>query len=109
MAQFVSNTNVIRGGIYIRAVARVRAEMRILAEDEDKRRNFAPRFGLLPARRYASAGARHGPCVWLCPSPSQVGFLSKRLNESSWFLAWKFPSTYRTLRVKEIQIAYLQK
>jgi len=54
--------------VYIRAVARVRAEMRILAEDEDKRRNFAPRFGLLPARRHASAGASHGPasdCVRL--------------------------------------------
>jgi len=38
--------------VYIRAVARVRAEMRILAEDEDKRRNFAP-IGLVCYRRDA--------------------------------------------------------
>jgi len=29
-----------------------------------------------------------------CLGLSQVGILSKRLKESSWFLAWKLSSTY---------------
>jgi len=33
---------------------------------------------------------------------SQVGVLSKRLNESSWVFAWEFLSTYHTLCCKEI-------
>jgi len=33
----------------------------------------------------------------LCPCLSQVGVLSKRLNESSWFLACKLPSARPTL------------
>jgi len=44
----------------------------------------------LPARRYASAGTSYGPvsvrpsvCLSVCLS--QVGVLSKRLNESGWF------------------------
>jgi len=32
-----------------------------------------------------------------CPCLSQVGVLSKRLNESSWFLARELPSTLPTL------------
>jgi len=35
-------------------------------------------------------GTSHGP-VSVCPS--QVGVLSKRLNESSWLLACELPST----------------
>ena len=35
---------------------------------------------------------------------SQVGVLSKRLNESGWFSAWELPSTYSALRYKEIRI-----
>jgi len=44
-------------------------------------------FTFLPARRYASAGTRHGPvsvCLCLSVCPSQVGVLKRRLNESSW-------------------------
>jgi len=33
----------------------------------------------------------------LCPCLSQVGVLSKRMNESSWFLACELPSTRPTL------------
>ena len=51
------------------------------------------RSDFLPARRCASAGTSYGP-VSVCLCPSQVGILSKRLNESSWFLAWELPSTY---------------
>jgi len=45
------------------------------------------------ARCYASAVLAMG----LCPCLSQVGVLSKRLNESSWFLACELPSTRPTL------------
>ena len=43
-------------------------------------------------------GTTHGP-VSVRPSfcPSQVGVLSKRLNESSWFFACELPSTRPTL------------
>jgi len=46
----------------------------------------------LPARRCASTGTSHGP-VSVCPCLSQVGVLSKRLNEASWFLARELLST----------------
>jgi len=44
----------------------------------------------LPARRYARSGTSYCPvsfrlCLCPCLSLSQVGVLSKRLNESSWF------------------------
>jgi len=43
-------------------------------------------------------GTSHGP-VSVCPSvcPSQVGVLLKRMNESSWFLAYELTSTRPTL------------
>ena len=41
-------------------------------------------------------------CVCLCLS--QVGVLSKRLNESGWFLARELPSTNPTLCCNEIQV-----
>ena len=43
-------------------------------------------------------GTSHGP-VSVRPSvrPSQVGVLSKRMNESSWVLACELPSTRPTL------------
>jgi len=45
----------------------------------------------------------------LCPPVSvclsQVGVLSKRLNESSWFLAGELRSTYPTLCYKDIHVA----
>jgi len=47
----------------------------------------------------------YGP-VSVCVCLSQVGVLSKRMNESSWFLAWELQSTYPTLCCKEIH--YLQ-
>jgi len=56
---------------------------------------------LLPARRYASADS-YGPVfVCVCVCLSQVDVLSKRMNESSWFLAWELHST---LCYKEIHI-----
>ena len=43
-------------------------------------------------------GTSHGPVsVRLSVCPSQVGVLSKRMNESSWFLACELPSTRPTL------------
>ena len=36
---------------------------------------------------------------------SQAGIVSKRLDESSWFLAWRLPSTYPTLCCKEIWVS----
>jgi len=56
-------------------------------------------FFVFTSRCYASAVL----AVGLCPSVSvsvrlsQVGVLSKRLNESSWFLACEFPSNRPTL------------
>jgi len=41
-------------------------------------------------------------CLSVCMS--QVGVLSKRLNESSWFLAWELSSTYSAQRYKEIRV-----
>jgi len=47
-------------------------------------------FYFLPAQHYASAGTIHGPAVSV--SLSQVGVLSKRLNELSWFWRGSFLS-----------------
>jgi len=48
-------------------------------------------------------------CLSVCPFVriclSQVGVLSKRVDESSWFLAWRLLSTSPTLRYKEIQVS----
>jgi len=60
-----------------------------------------------PAQRYASASTNYGHvsvsvCVPLCLS--QVGVLSKRINESSWFLASRLLSTYPTQRYIEIRV-----
>ena len=41
----------------------------------------------------------------LCLCLSQVGVLSKRFNESGWFLAPELLSTYPRLRCKEIQVS----
>ena len=43
-------------------------------------------------------------CLSVCLCLSQVGVLSKRLNESGWFWARELLSTYSTLCFKEIQI-----
>jgi len=37
--------------------------------------------------------------------PSQASVVSKRLDESSWFLAWRLRSTYPTLSCKEIGVS----
>ena len=42
-------------------------------------------------------------CVCFCLS--QVGVLSKRMNESSWCLVWELPSTGPALCLKEIQFS----
>ena len=44
-------------------------------------------------------------CVRPSVCPSQAGVVSKRLDESSWFLAWRLPSTYHTLCFKEIWVS----
>jgi len=65
---------------------------------------------LLPARRSASAGTSYGPvsvCLSVCLS--QVGVLSKLMNESSsWFLTRELSLTYPTLCCKEIQVPSIQ-
>ena len=50
---------------------------------------------IFTARCQASAVLAMGLCLSICPS--QVGVLSKRMNESSWFLACELPSTRPTL------------
>jgi len=53
---------------------------------------------IFTARRYSSAVLAIALCVcpYLCPCPLQVGFLSKRLKESSWFSHGSFlPSILR--------------
>jgi len=58
----------------------------------------------LPARRYASAGTSYCPVSVCVCHMSQAGVLSKRLNESGWFLAWQLPPTYPPLCYKEIRV-----
>ena len=57
------------------------------------------------ARRYASAVFAVVVRPSVCPSvrPLQAGIESKRLDESSWFLAWRLFSIYPTLFYKEIE------
>jgi len=55
------------------------------------------------ATLYASAVFAVAVCPSVCPSQGRV--LSKQMNESSWFLAWSLPSTYPTLRFKEIWVS----
>jgi len=50
-------------------------------------------------------GTSHGPVP--CVRLSQVGVLSKRLNESSWFLACELPSTHPTLQCVKRKFGYL--
>jgi len=54
---------------------------------------------IFTARCYASAVLAMALCPFVRPSvrPSQVGVLSKRMNESSWVLACELPSTRPTL------------
>jgi len=54
-------------------------------------------FCSLPTRSYASAGTTSSGPVSVCLCLSQVGVLSKRMNESGWFLARELPLTYPTL------------
>ena len=55
-------------------------------------------------RRYASTGTSYGPLsVSVHLYLSQVGVLSKRLDGSSWFLAWRLLLTSPTLRYKKNQ------
>jgi len=59
------------------------------------------------ARRYASAVYAVVVYPSLCRSVclSQAGVVSKRLDKSSWFLAWRLPSTYPTLCYKVICVS----
>ena len=43
-------------------------------------------------------------CLSVCVSLSQVGVLSKRMDESGWFLASELPSIYSTLCCKKIRV-----
>ena len=57
----------------------------------------------LPARPYASAGTSYGPVsVSVC---HKSGVLLNWLDESSWFLARRLPSTYPTMCYNEIQVS----
>jgi len=74
----------------------LQSEPGFLAHAAIARRGFKEVFFVIfTARCYASAVLAMG----LCPSvrPSQVGVLSKRLNEFSWFLACELPPTRPTL------------
>jgi len=44
-------------------------------------------------------------CLSVSLCLSQVGVLSKRMNESSWLLVWELPSTYPVLCLKEILVS----
>jgi len=59
------------------------------------------------ARRYASAvyAVVAFPSVRPSIRLSQAGIVQKRLDESSWVLAWKLNSTYPTLCYKEIWVS----
>jgi len=46
-------------------------------------------------------------CLSVCPS--QAGIVSKRQDESSWFLPRMLPSIYPTLYYREFWVAYLEK
>jgi len=64
---------------------------------------------IFPARSYASAGTSHGPvsvCVCLSVCLSQVGVLSKGLNESSWF--WRGCFLPSILHCVKRKFGYLQ-
>jgi len=49
---------------------------------------------ILPARRCASVILE---LPWVCVRLSRVGVVSKRMDQSSWFLAWGLLSTYPAL------------
>jgi len=59
------------------------------------------------ARRCASAVFAVDLCLFvrLSVCPSQAGIVSKQLDESSWFLARRLPSTDPTLCCKEIWVS----
>ena len=79
--------------------------IKITCKKVEKRAVNKKSFYFLPARRYDSFGpVSVCGCLRLFLCRSQVGVLSKRMNESGWFLAWELPSTYPTLCFKEIQV-----
>jgi len=43
--------------------------------------------------------------IRLSVRPLQAGIVLKRLDELSWYLAWRRPSIYPTLRCKEIWVS----
>ena len=57
-------------------------------------KRFLPRDAML---------ARH--TLLSCVRLPQAGIVSKRLDESRWFLAWMLPSTYSTLCYQEIWVS----
>jgi len=65
---------------------------------------FVTQEALLPQRDRATRLCQHH-AVALCLCLSQVGVLSKSLNESSWFLTRELPSTYPTLYSQEIRVS----
>jgi len=56
----------------------------------------------LTTRCYASVGSNYDP-VSVSPCLSEA-VLSKGMDRSTWFLAWRLLSTRPTLRYKEIQV-----
>ena len=61
----------------------------------------------MPENTFVILPAQHG-IIAMALCLSQVGVLSKRMDGSSWFLARKLPSTYRTFCYKEIQVSTKQ-
>ena len=76
---------------------RLVTDRRTHGDDSIYRASITPRSKrtLFTARCYASAVLAMG--VSICPCLSQVGVLSKRINESSWFWACELPFSRPTL------------
>ena len=60
---------------------------------------------ILPDAMSVRVQLRHGVCVCLSVCVSQVGVLSKRMDGSSWLLAWRLLSTYLTLCYRDIPVS----
>ena len=77
----------------------------------DRRRDARPFHRSCCERRQQTVGQRKRRNIMLSPRVrlsvrlSQAGIVSKRPDDSSWFLAWRLPSTYPALCYKEIWVS----
>jgi len=75
-----------------------------LLPQRDRATRLCQHHAVAPQRdRATRLCQRHAVALCLCLS--QVGVLSKSLNESSWFLTRELPSTYPTLYSQEIRVS----